>query len=57
MLISKKVVRVIKKEFMSEWSSESDDYIGEEVLQAARPKRPMEPKVADRDIGLGKGTL
>ena len=54
LLISKKVVRIIKKEFMSEWSSESDEYNGEEVKQA---EDPTEPIVTDKDIALGKRTL
>ena len=39
---------------MTEWSSESDDYIGEEFKQVSKPKKPMEAKVADKDKELAE---
>ena len=36
MLISKDLVRLVKREFRSEWSSESDDYINKWPVKKAR---------------------
>ena len=40
---------------MSEWSSESDEYPGEQFKPASKkPKKPMEAKVAAKDDGHGE---